>query len=67
MVTENAEAVGTDDLTPLRGATPFGPPLGQLTVLDAPRPAGERAEQAVDAEEVGEALAVGEGQGAAVV
>ena len=66
-VAQDAETVGTNDLAPLRGAAPLGPPLGQFRVGLGPRPARQRAEQPVGPEQVAEALALGQGECPGVV
>ena len=62
----DAVAVGADDLAPLPGAAPLGPPLGEGAAGPAAGGAEQGGEEAVGADEVGEALAGGEvvGEGA---
>ena len=56
----DAVAVGADDLAPLAGAAPLGPPLLEGAAGPGAGGAEQGGEEAVEADEVGEALAGGE-------
>jgi len=57
----DAVAVASDDLAPLPGAAPLGPPLVEVAAWSAARRAEQTAEEAVGPDEMGEALADREG------
>ena len=56
----DAVAVGANDLAPLSGAAPLGPPLVEPAAGPGAGGAEQGGEEAVEADEVGEALAGGE-------
>jgi hypothetical protein len=53
----DAVAVGADDFAPLAGATPLGPPLVEVAAGPGAGRAEQTGEEAVEADEVGQALA----------
>jgi hypothetical protein len=56
----DAVAVGADDLAPLPGTSPFGPPLVESATGPAASRSEQGAEEPVQADEMSEALAGGE-------